>query len=140
MSDSSWLLLVFIIIAFLVLLFLIRNAVKGLQAKSWPVTTGMIIASEVVRSRHRDSDGQTSVMWKPQIVYEYEARGETYQSDKISTFGSYSTSSRRHAYNLVGKYPRGERVKVYCNPTNDLDSVLEPGVSKIGRASCRERE
>lgn len=123
-------LLVFAAAFAVALLVLIRIAVKGYKAKSWPVADGMIVVSRVVRERRRSSGGRASVVWKPYIVYKYEAEnGETYQSNTISTFGSTSTSSRRYAHNLVRKYPSGKQVKVYCNPMNDLDALLEPGVS-----------
>ena len=48
--------------------------------------------------------------------------------DARGYFGQYG-GKYNHASRIVGRYPEGKEVQVYCKPSRPEVAVLEPGVS-----------
>ncbi len=114
-------------------IFLARHGSKVLdnakQSIAWPTTQGVIVNSEVVRERNRNSSSSgSSVTYTADVMFEFQLDGQTYSSNNVS-FGQYSSSSASDARKIVRAYPANSRVTVYYNPDNPDESVLEPGVS-----------
>ncbi len=94
---------------------------KASAMQTWPSAPGSIVESEL-RSRRRGSRR----IYYPHIVYQYNVMGQTYTGKRISP-GPESGSSQ--ARELVTKYPPGAPVKVYYDPQNPSDAVLETDLS-----------
>ncbi len=94
------------------------------QSESWPTTSGQIIYSDVRESR--DNEGTTS--YYADIEFTYVVGDQRYTADKVS-FGEYGSGTRRHAADIVARYPQGMAVTVYYDPTAPETAVLEPGVT-----------
>jgi hypothetical protein len=91
------------------------------SAQAWQSTTGTIMMSSVQSSY---SGGSHSTY--PVVVYQYEVRGQRYQSQRIKAgeqFLNVRISGQAEA--TVQKYPIGSTVTVYYNPSNPAESVLE---------------
>jgi hypothetical protein len=91
------------------------------SAQAWQSVTGTIMMSSV-QSSH--SSGSYSTY--PVVVYQYEVRGQRYQSQRIKAgeqFLNVRISGQAEA--TVQKYPIGSTVTVYYNPSNPAESVLE---------------
>ena len=114
--------LIFIGILFIVML---RSVLKGSASKRWPATDGRILSSEVTSHRSLDSDGTHTTMYEPAIQYEYNAKGQRYQSKEIGFGGIDGTSSTDFADGIVAKYPMGSAVQVFYNPAKPSEAVLE---------------
>ncbi len=92
---------------------------KNYQAQDYLETTGVVTRSEV--DRHRGSDSTT---YSPDIEYRYEVDGQTYTSDQ-HVYGEISSSDRAGAKKAVRKFPVGKSVRVYYNPADPEDAVLD---------------
>ena len=93
---------------------------QALASPSWPTVEGAETSSKV----HRRPGKR-----RLRLSYEYEVRGQTFESHKIAFLGrvfSGPASERRK------RYPSGAKVTVYYNPDNPAVAVLEPGVRVVG--------
>ncbi|HKL22795.1 MAG TPA: DUF3592 domain-containing protein [Tichowtungia sp.] len=107
-----------------VLVFGIKIREKGKETLSWTEAPGIVVYSEIDRSRN--SDGKT--MYSATIEAEYIVGGETYVTDRLNAGGKTSSSSRDSARKVIQRYPKGKTVPVFYNPDDYGDAVLEPGV------------
>jgi len=115
--------LFFVGIALVVLLFLafrLFQACKGIgRCRSWPEVPGTVLSSGLVRRRKLGN--KTSSF--PDIVYQYEVNGRTFQGNRLhpppETGGSWWAARK------VAQYPAGKNVLVSYNPENPLEAVLE---------------
>lgn len=96
-----------------------RNRATG----KWPTAPGRIIEAMVKTvgfgedTRHR-----------AEVVYEYEVGGRKHQNGCISFQDDLSDSNvtQKEADAIVKKYSVGESVKVFYNPSDARESLLEP--------------
>jgi hypothetical protein len=96
------------------------NVVKA-AAQSWPHTNGTVMRSRVESRRSGNSTSHV-----PVVVYSYEVKGTTYQSQSIKAGDEYmSIRIMNQAQETVDRYPAGSSVKVYYNPDNPKESGLE---------------
>ncbi len=103
------------------------------QSQEWPSIRGKIIQSSLrsvlVPQGGRKSfnlDGSVRVVtaYSPDILYEYRANAESFQSRQIF-LGQQFPSSLSLANNFVEKYPIGKEVTVFYNPEKPEVAVLE---------------
>ena len=93
----------------------------------WPTADGRITRSELERFRER---GQT--MYSADVAYEYALDGKTFGGNRV-WFGDDARSSDPTAWRrAVDRYPVGSGVKVYYDPDDPQESVLEPGLTWAG--------
>ncbi len=93
-------------------------------SSDWPSVSGVITTSRVTTSR---SDGST--MYSADVVYDYTVEGQKYTGDNVFFGGNYSTSSSSGINKIVNRYPKGKTVKVFYDPNEVGNSVLEPGTT-----------
>ena len=113
----------FLCIALVVLAFF---AIRLLQAwrgmahcRTWLEAPGRILSSGIVRRRkigHKTSSF-------PNILYQYEVNGKTYQADRLHP--PPETGGAWWAARKVAQYPTGKSVLVSYNPENPFEAVLE---------------
>ena len=96
---------------------------KLADSQFWQEGEARIITTEVERILRRDEDSQ-SVTYLPRLSYTYTAEGEPYQGNQIG-FGKLEFSAARKAKAIIENYPEGEKVKVFYNPLNPQEAVLE---------------
>lgn len=96
--------------------------------KNWPTTNGTILYSNVTSQTnyvtHGNGGGSYQTMYSPSVEYSYLVNGQTYKSGSISQFG-FSSSLSYIAEQEAAKYPVGNTVSVYYNPSNPYQSYLE---------------
>jgi hypothetical protein len=107
---------------FLVLLAL-RNARKGLAARSWLRVPGSIVRSFVLV--HTDNEGTGYV---PTVEYEYNVEGNKYSGTRLR-YGQTGSSNRAQAERLIRPYQEGASVEVFANADRPSEAVLVPGTS-----------
>ncbi len=100
------------------------SILRGLRSRSWPRVSGEIIVSEVVISR----GGRGSKMYAPNVRYAYHVGGRSYEGDRM-IYGFTDFYLRRGAEAMIEKYPIGQLVDVYYDPTDPNSAVLKHGVS-----------
>jgi hypothetical protein len=105
-----------------------RNAVggrlKSKQAQAWPTVQGRVVTSEVVEDRYRDPTGKATIAFVPNVVYEYNVDGQTYNSRNVifgQTNYDYLVASR-----ICEKFTVDATPDVYCNRAKPTGSVLVP--------------
>jgi len=100
---------------------------KSQEAKKWPQAKGVVVFSRV--NSHYSTGQHATLMFSPDVRYQYSVNGQVYYSKSIS-FGDYSSSIYSQIKNVVDKYYVNEDISVYYDPANPAQAVLEPG--KIG--------
>jgi Protein of unknown function (DUF3592) len=101
---------------------------RAMMAKSWPRTTGKIIHATVGKNQQRNPDLFTlSILFYPDIRYEYTVEGVKYLSDRYAMLPKTSPKEIVVA-NLVNRYSAGQSVIVYFNPQEPAVSVIETEV------------
>jgi len=103
----------------------INRFIKGIQATSWPTTTGKIFNSKLI-----ERWGSEDMEYEASISYSYTALGKEYESNNLY-FGLLSPTSKWPAKYLVKKYKRPESIKIYYNPNSPNESVLIVGLNVI---------
>jgi hypothetical protein len=94
------------------------------QSMSWPSVDGTVLESRVIASASTDDEGGVDT-YRPYVKYEYEAGGTQYTNDKLRLGMVFSTSKLKTSQEAVTRYPVGRSVRVFINPANPADSVLE---------------
>jgi len=94
------------------------------SSASWPSVQGQI--TDALLDYSTDADGGDS--YSPQVTYTYAVNGRSYESQTIK-FGENSYGSKRQAQAILDRYPNGQRIAVFYDPTQPDRAVLEPGVS-----------
>ena len=103
---------------------------EGQDSKDWPTAIGTIEESYIEKST--DSDGNTTYYLV--IEYSYSIDGMDYYNSAIGMWGASSEWGHGDPWAIdeyLEKFPEGEEAKIYYNPDDYQDSVLEPGVSGL---------
>lgn len=87
--------------------------------RSWPTTTGRVLASKVSQKNNDVKYGPT-----PDVTYAYEIDGKKYKGKTILR-GGISSRGRKYSQEVVARYPKGAEVTVYYNPQNPSEACLE---------------
>jgi hypothetical protein len=121
---------IFILVGVGVIIFTLRNRKKSQASISWPTANGVVVRSQISTSSSEDSDGYTTTTYSPEVVYEYTASGQTFQGKRIS-YDTLSSTSKKNAEKITGKYQVGVPVTVSYDPQNPQESVLERRVASL---------
>ncbi len=104
------------------LLHLSSNFYFSVASANWPRATARVVSSGVYAT-----GAGAGATFSPQVKYEFETAGKSYQSNNIRyllrTF--YNADS---ATEVQSSYPVGRMVSVAYDPEDPSRSVLEPGV------------
>jgi hypothetical protein len=117
--------LVFICIGGAIISYAIKMTAKARESLSWPSTDGEIAHSAVLYQTDTTATTNGTATYKADISYRYKVNGANYSSSRISLADFASTPGR--AQSIVARYPDKSTVRVYYNPANRAESVLEPG-------------
>lgn len=115
---------VFFVIGVLLIIWGIsqRNTAKK-AAQTWQPAPGVVVNASLVDVHSTNSDGMSTINYRPQVVYQYAVNGQTYTSDQMG-FGSvsydYGTASKK-----LAAYPIGSQVTVYHDPADPSKGVLK---------------
>lgn len=98
--------------------------VTAWKSSDWAVASGQVLSSRII------SSGKSG---KPEVEYTYTVNGETYEGNHIligpgPMGGGFGIASPRE---YVYKYPEGKQIKVFYDPEDPRQSVLEPGVNRV---------
>lgn len=96
------------------------------DSQFWQEGEGVVGAAEVERIVRRDEDSRI-ITYLPRVTYTYTVEGSEFRGDQIG-FGKFEFSTAKNAEALVDKYPVGRKVKVFYNPLDPQESVLERNI------------
>ncbi len=128
---------VFIIGGYMAHKYIVKPIEEEAQAsQEWPYVTGEITYSDM---NSHISDGKK--MYAIDIRYNYVVGSKSYEGTGVTvadnTGAISSTSNKSSVKKTLKKYPKGKQVKVYYDPDFPESSVLETGMSFLGRALCK---
>jgi Protein of unknown function (DUF3592) len=126
MAAASLFSLVFIAIGGAMVSYAIRMTGRARQSLSWPSTEGEIAHSAVLYQTETTATTSNAGTYKADISYRYQVKGVNYSSSRISLL-DFSSSAAGRAESIVRNYPDKSTVRVYYNPSDFSESVLEPG-------------
>jgi len=90
--------------------------VKARKSASWPSVAGKIVRSET----EAENDNML-----PDIRFSYTIDGKDYQ--KLIEFPASTTPTQEFSKDYTKRFPQGADVKVFYNPDNHQQAILEPG-------------
>ena len=95
-----------------------RQGLRANASKKWPRASGTVIASVVEKSpghwwRYRAA-----------LQYNYRVGGKNYESSRI--FWGGNEGGQKHMSSVVETYPAGGSVRVFYDPKNPAEAVLDP--------------
>jgi hypothetical protein len=99
---------------------------RGQGAPNWPGVAGEVVSANVV-SVERETPRGIERTYTPVLTYTYSVAGQAYEArrqnllpDSDATYDDFA-----RARQAIARYPAGAAVKVYHNPTNPQQAVLE---------------
>ena len=95
-----------------------------LKSRTWPSVPGRILSDRVEKRRSHSRNGD-STFYMPKIQYSYQVAGADHTGEKIANAIFYS-QTRKGLDRLKKRYPAGIEVKVFYDPQNPTQSVLQP--------------
>lgn len=123
MSEIVWFMSLFGIAVFGLLLFAIGYKLWEVRGASrWRETPGRILESRVESRERRKSKQDARIGNYPRVVYEYRVGGRRYQGRRI---GIGEEAPDFLIQETLDRYPAGAVVKVYYNPDDPKQAVLE---------------
>jgi hypothetical protein len=90
---------------------------KGVSSTQWPAVEGKMLYSHARGGRHPET-----LLW-----YEYYVESRRYLASNYRNGGNV-TPFRKVAEAAADRYPAGSTVRVFYNPSDPQDALLEPGV------------
>ncbi len=102
-----------------------RSNAQAQASQTWPSVMGKVTASSVEVSTSSDSDGGTSTSYYPAVTYDYEVLGHRYSSNRVVFGFRVGSGNRAQAQTVVDRYIPGNSIRVYYNPNNPGEAVLE---------------
>ncbi len=100
----------------------LRDKEKADASQNWSSTMGRITKSYM---RNEVSYESGNTLYYPEVEYEYEFFGIFYTGHQINFGGSSGNSSRGISQKTLAQYPLDKNVKVYYDPNNPEEAVLE---------------
>jgi hypothetical protein len=118
----------------LLLLLVVSALREAVAMKRWPVAKGRVLSAKVEEYRALAGAGDFGstrtrmTLYRPKVVYEYEAAGQRFKGDRIAQSPGFNRGVPIFAEKTVQRYPSGSAVDVHFNPKRPSESVLEPRV------------
>ena len=103
--------------------FLGRTVYQRLHAESFATTRGVVMHSELIRSR--GSKGGTN--YRPKIHFAYAVLGREFNGEQFH-YGDMSGNDPRWAERMLKEFPLGKSVTVHYDAENPADAVLLTGL------------
>jgi len=105
----------------------IKDVWWGLASPAWPRVPAEVVRSEVAVESSRDSDGATSVLYSPEVLFAYEVDGQSYVTGTVRFGQSGGSGDPSEAKMLTLRYPLGSKATVSHQPGNPARAVVKPG-------------
>ena len=95
-----------------------RQGLRADASKKWPRAPGTVIASALEKSpQHRRR-------YIAALQYRYRVGGKDYEATRV--FWGGNEGREKHMASVVETYPAGSSVRVFYDPKNPTEAVLDP--------------
>jgi len=119
--------LIIIVVGALAILLMVLGLVgfrAGSRARYSTSVDGQIVSSRVTEY----ADKQGTLRYRPMVVFAYSVDAARFMSNRI-TVPSYDSSRRDDAERVVRRYPPQATTRVFYDPYDPEQAVLEPGAN-----------
>lgn len=100
--------------------------IRSAEAAKWPTAAGVVTASGLTSHTTGPGAGRSRV-YAAAVEYEFTVNGVTHTGDRVR-FASFFSTRRGSGQSDAAMYPVGKAVRVYYNPADPADNVLQAGV------------
>jgi hypothetical protein len=107
-----------------------QHSVYKVSSPRWPTVEGTIVS---MRVRERQSAWGTE--WVPDINYHYVVGGRHYQNTHLTASRDVHWKSRAELNDFLSRYVARDTVRVYYNPGDASEAMLEPGSGGLDTAA-----
>lgn len=121
---------VFLAVGAVLLFRAVWGLVLAFSSRSWPTTSGVVLVSDLQRSR--DSDG--GITYRSELAYRYKVEDKELIGSRAKFGDRIELSWSTPAVKIVQKYKAGTEVAVRYDPEDPKEAVLEPGVTLLAWA------
>lgn len=115
----------FLILALVFVYLWRRNNQRARASQQWAETMGVVGASAVQARTSSSGSGGTTTSHYPEVLYEYTVAGRKYMGQRVNFGSAVGYGNRATAQAIADRYVPGSQVRVYYNPVNPADAVLE---------------
>ena len=95
-----------------------RQGLRADASKKWPRASGTVTASAMEKTP------QQWPRYRAALQYSYRVGGKDYQSSRV--FWGGNEGREKQMASVVETYPAGGKVRVYYDPKNPAEAVLDP--------------
>jgi hypothetical protein len=95
-----------------------RQGLRADASKKWPTASGTVTASAVEKSPDHKR------RYRAALHYSYRVAGKEYRSTRV--FWGGNEGREKQMLSVVETYPAGGKVRVYYDPRNPAEAVLDP--------------
>jgi hypothetical protein len=92
----------------------------------WPSVLGTVVSMQV-EERHSARGAE----WVPHLTYHYSVSGRQLQNTRVTNLRDLRWTSREDVNRFLARYAGRDTVRVYYNPLDITQSVLEPEFSGL---------
>lgn len=95
-----------------------RQGLRAEASKKWPTASGTITASAM--------EPLPNYKWRfrAAVQYAYRVGGKNYQASRV--FWGGNEGLEKHMASVVGTYPTGAKVRVFYDPKDPAEAVIDP--------------
>jgi len=116
MNEATIITLIVVPFLVLIIILMLRELYNLAKCQKWPSVEGELLDSGVI-------DGDSDRPFYASIKYEYEINSKKYKSRRIAFLKWWGTE--KYARKIIEKYRSNKPIKIYYNPSNPKQSVLE---------------
>lgn len=113
----------------LVLGMLLSDIPTMIASLNWPMVPGVISSQRFIEQRFQEYDGDYYILIEGYLKYQYTVEGTSYTGFALNALQELSSPEDK-----TRSYPEGKEVKVYFNPRDPAQALLEPGLVFSGKA------
>jgi hypothetical protein len=95
-----------------------RQGLRAAASRKWPASSGTVTASTLEQSPDNKR------RFRAAVQYRYRVGEKDYQSNRI--FWGGSEGRQKPMASVVASYPAGRKVKVFYDPQNPAEAVVDP--------------
>jgi Protein of unknown function (DUF3592) len=95
-----------------------RQGLRADNSKKWPTASGTVTSSALERLPGK------KWRYRAAVQYAYRAGGTNYQASRI--FWGGNEGWEKHMASVVATYPAGAKVRVFYDPNDPAEAVLDP--------------
>jgi len=126
-NFRRWLLpIIFIVVGVVVLIIGINYAKESLDSLRWSSVGGKVVSSEIAQSVSGRGEKRI-INYDFKINYIYVVDGQEYSGWRVKFF-NLGTGFKGYLKNVQNEYCVDQDIKVFYDPQNPKEAVLEPGI------------